>query len=108
MKIRPFRLTVLSLSLLIPAALCAVVLFLVLYSGQAILFNGLHFLTQVNWNMGDLYDDPVKVNGILVPSGASYGILVFIVGTLASSGIAILIAAPLAVGSAIFLAEIVP
>ncbi|MDE2390909.1 MAG: ABC transporter permease subunit, partial [Rhodospirillales bacterium] len=108
MKLRPFRLTVLGLSLLIPAALCAVVLFLVLYSGQAIVFNGLRFLTQVNWNLGDLYDDPVVVHGIQVPAGANYGILVFIAGTLASSAIAIVIAVPLAVGASIFLAEIVP
>jgi phosphate transport system permease protein len=108
MKIRPFRLTVLGLSLLIPAALVAVVLFLVVYSGQAIAFNGLHFLTDVTWNLGDLYDDPVTVRGIQVPSGAEYGILVFIVGTLASSAIAILIAVPLSVGTAIFLSEAVP
>lgn len=108
MKLRPFRLTVLGLSLLIPAALCAVVLFLVVYSGEAMVFNGLHFLTEINWNLGDLYNDPVAVRGIEVPSGANYGILVFIVGTLASSGIAILIAVPLAVGAAIFLAEIIP
>ncbi|GLR68797.1 phosphate transport system permease protein PstC 1 [Acidocella aquatica] len=107
MTIRPFRLSVLTLSLFIPAALCAVVLFLVIYSGQAILFNGLHFITDINWNLGDLYDDPVTVNGISVPSGANYGIWVFIAGTLASSTIAILIAVPLSVGAAIFLAEAV-
>ena len=108
MKIRPFRLSVLGLSLLIPAALCAVVLFLLVYSGQAIGFNGLRFLTDVNWNLGDLYDDPVNVRGVQVPSGSEYGILAFIAGTLASSFIAILIAVPLSVGSAIFLSEAVP
>jgi phosphate transport system permease protein len=108
MKIKPFRLSLLGLSLLIPAALCAVVLFLLVYSGQAIGFNGLHFLTDINWNLGDLYDDPVTVRGVQVPAGANYGILVFIVGTLASSGLAILIAVPLSVGAAIFLAEAVP
>lgn len=108
MKIRPFRLSVLGLSLMIPAALCAVVLFLVVYSGQAMVFNGLHFLTDINWNLGDMYDDPVVTRGVSVPSGAEYGILVFIAGTLASSFIAILIAVPLSVGSAIFLAEMVP
>jgi phosphate transport system permease protein len=108
MKIRPFRLSLLTLSLLIPAALCAVVLFLLIYSGQAIAFNGLHFITDINWNLGDLYDDPVTVKGIQVPSGANYGILVFIVGTLLSSFIAILIAVPLSIGAAIFLAEAVP
>jgi len=108
MKIRPFRLSLLGLSLLIPAALGAVVLFLLVYSGQALQFNGLHFITDTTWNLGDLYDDPVTVNGISIPSGAEYGILVFIAGTLASSLLAILIAVPLSVGAAIFLAEAVP
>lgn len=108
MQLRPFRLSVLSLSLLIPAALCAVVLFLLIYSGQAIAFNGLHFLWETNWNLGDLYGNPVVERGVQVPPGANYGILVFIVGTLLSSFIAILIAVPLAIGAAIFLAEIVP
>jgi len=108
MKIRPFRLSVLALGLLIPAALCAVVLFLVIYAAPAIGFSGFGFLTHINWNFGDLDDDPVVVNGLAVPSGASYGILVFIAGTLLSSAIAILIAVPLSIGAAIFLAEAVP
>lgn len=108
MKFRPFRLSVLGLSLLIPTALCAVVLFLLVYSGQAISFNGLHFLVETNWNLGDLYGNPVVERGVQVPPGANYGVLVFIVGTLLSSLIAIVIAVPLAIGAAIFLAEIVP
>jgi phosphate transport system permease protein len=108
MKLRPFRLSVLGLSLLIPAALCAVVLFLLIYSAPAIGFNGLSFISGITWNLGDLYSDPVTTRGFSVPSGADYGILVFIVGTLASSLIAILIAVPLSVGAAIFLAEAVP
>ena len=108
MKLRPFRLSVLGLSLLIPAALCAVILFLLIYSAPAIGFNGLSFLSGITWNLGDLYSDPVTTRGFQVPSGADYGILVFIVGTLASSLIAILIAVPLSVGAAIFLAEAVP
>src|SRR5271163_4684706 len=108
MKLRPFRLSVLGLSLLIPAALCAVVLFLLIYSAPAIGFNGLSFISGITWNLGDLYSDPVTTRGFSVPSGANYGILVFIVGTLASSLIAILIAVPLSVGAAIFLAEAVP
>jgi phosphate transport system permease protein len=108
MKLRPFRSSMLGLSLLIPAALGAVVLFLLVYSGPAMLFNGIGFLSGINWDLGDLYGDPVITRGVLVPSGASYGILVFIVGTLLSSFIAILIAVPLAVGAAIFLAEAVP
>jgi phosphate transport system permease protein len=108
MKIKPFRLVLLILSLLIPAALAAVVVFLLLYSAQAIGFNGLGFISRITWDLGDLYGDPVTTRGLLVPPGASYGILVFIFGTLLSSGIAILIAVPLSVGAAIFLSEAVP
>jgi phosphate transport system permease protein len=108
MQLRPFRLTLLSVSLLIPLALAAVVAFLLIYSGQAIGFNGLRFLTDVNWNLGDLYNDPVTSRGVQVPSGANYGIAVFIMGTVLSSLIAIIIAVPLSVGAAIFLAEAVP
>jgi phosphate transport system permease protein len=108
MKLRPFRLTMLGLSLLIPIALAAIVLFLLVYAAPAMGFNGFGFLTGIDWNLGDLYGDPVTVRGVVVPPGASYGILVFIVGTLLSSFIAIIIAVPLAVGAAIFLAEAVP
>ncbi len=108
MSIRPFRLTMLGLSLLIPAALAAVVLFLFIFSAQAIFFNGLNFITQVTWDLGNMYGDPVMTRGVMVPPGASYGIAVFIAGTILSSGIAILIAVPLSVGAAIFLAEAVP
>jgi phosphate transport system permease protein len=108
MKLRPFRITLLGLSLLIPAALVAVVLFLGIYSAQAIGFNGLGYLWRITWDLGNLYGDPVMVRGVQVPPGASYGILVFIFGTLLSSFIAILIAVPLSVGAAIFLSEVVP
>ncbi|HQT65564.1 MAG TPA: phosphate ABC transporter permease subunit PstC [Acidocella sp.] len=108
MQLKPFRISVLSLSLMIPAALCAVVLFLAIYSAQAVSFNGVDFVSGITWDLGNLYGDPVVVRGVQVPPGASYGILVFIVGTLLSSLIAILIAVPLSVGAAIFLAESVP
>ncbi|HQT45870.1 MAG: phosphate ABC transporter permease subunit PstC [Acidocella sp. 20-63-7] len=108
MKFRPFRLSLLGVSLLIPAALCAVILFLLIYSGQAFIYNGLGFVWRLTWDLGNLYADPVTVHGISVPLGASYGILVFVVGTLLSSFIAILIAVPLSVGAAIFLAEAAP
>jgi phosphate transport system permease protein len=107
MQIKPFRLFLLGLSLLIPFALGAVILFLLIFSAQAIGFNGIGFVTRVIWNLGDLYSDPVTVRGIQVPDGANYGIAVFIAGTLLSSAIAILMAVPLSVGAAIFLSEAV-
>jgi phosphate transport system permease protein len=97
----------LGLSLLIPFALGAVILFLLIFSAQAIGFNGIGFVTRVIWDLGDLYNDPVTVRGIQVPNGANYGIAVFIAGTLLSSAIAILMAVPLSVGAAIFLSEAV-
>jgi phosphate transport system permease protein len=107
MQIKPLRLFLVGLSLLIPFALGAVILFLLIFSAQAIGFNGIGFVTRVIWNLGDLYSDPVTVRGIQVPDGANYGIAVFIAGTLLSSAIAILIAVPLSVGAAIFLSEAV-
>jgi phosphate transport system permease protein len=108
MQIRPFRLTMLGLSLLIPLALAAVILFLLMFSWQAIGYSGFSFITHEFFNMGGIDGDPVNVNGYQVPSGADYGILVFVLGTLLTSGIAILIAVPLSVGAAIFLAESIP
>ena len=93
---------------MIPAALCAVVLFLAIYAAQAVGFNGLGFVSRITWDLGNLYSDPVTTRGVQVPPGASYGILVFVVGTLLSSFIAILIAVPLSIGAAIFLSEAVP
>ncbi len=104
----PFRLVLLGLTLLIPASLFAVVIFLGLYSWPAIRFNGLSFLTTVPWSLGNLYVDPVRQGGVLAPIGASYGILVFIAGTLLSSFLALLIAVPVSLGVAMFLAEGVP
>jgi phosphate transport system permease protein len=108
MTLRPFRLTLLALSLLIPLALGAVVLFLFIFSWPAIGFGGLNFVIHEFFNMGQIDSDPVTVRGLSVPMGADYGILVFILGTILSSGIAICIAVPLSVGAAIFLSEAVP
>ncbi len=108
MVFRPFRTSLLVLALLIPAALGAVVLFLAIYAGDAFTFNGLRFIFGTVWDLGNLYGNPVTVRGVSVPLGAHYGVLVFIIGTLLSSFIAILIALPLSVGCAIFLAEQVP
>ncbi len=105
---KPFRLTVAGANLMIPASLAAVVLFLLLYAWPAIRFNGLGFLFSLTWNLGNLYADPVTVHGMQVPLAAHYGILVFIVGTLASSFIALALAVPVSIGVALLLTEGVP
>jgi phosphate transport system permease protein len=95
---------------IVVAALLAVILaFLVLYSWPAIRFNGWSFLTSTIWNIGNLYGgSPVSRGGYSASPGASFGILVFIVGTLASSAIALVIAAPLAILVAVALVYRIP
>ncbi len=92
----------------LPAALVAIVLFLAVYSWPAIHFNGPGFVVRDVWNLGNLYANPVTVHGVQIQPGASYGILFLIVGTLLSTLIALLLAVPVGVGAAIFLAEAVP
>jgi phosphate transport system permease protein len=92
----------------LPASLVLIVLFLTVYAWPAILFNGFQFVTSNTWNLGNLYSDPVMMNGTEIPPGAHYGILFLIVGTLLSTIIALLIAVPVGVGAAVFLAEAVP
>jgi len=104
----PFRIGLVGLAGIIPGMLIAVVLFLAIYSWPAIHFNGIGFLFRETWNLGNLYADPVTRRGVQVPIGAQYGILVFIIGTLATSAIALLIAVPVSLGVAIFLAEGAP
>ena len=92
----------------LPASLIAVLLFLAVYSWPAVRFNGLGFVTSTSWNLGNTYGSPILRNGVQVLPGAHYGILFLIAGTLLSTVIALLIAVPVGVGAAIFLAEAVP
>ncbi|MHB1565904.1 MAG: phosphate ABC transporter permease subunit PstC [Acidiferrobacter sp.] len=105
MTFRPFRIVLVTVTCLIPLALLAILIFLGRYSWPAIHFNGWHFLFGHTWNLGNLYADPTMQRGQLVPIGANYGILVFIVGTLLTSALALAIAVPVSLGVAIFLAE---
>jgi len=105
MRVRPIRIFVILVASLIPITLAAIFIFLTLYSWPAIQFNGVHFLFGRIWDLGNLYRNPVMVHGTSVPLGANYGILVFIVGTLATSFIALLLSLPISLLVAMFLAE---
>jgi phosphate transport system permease protein len=100
-----FRWALVALAGVIPFAIAAVLLFLVVYAWPAIKFNGLGFLLTKTWDIGNLYADPVMTRGVLAPVGATYGCLVFIAGTLASSFLALLVAVPVSLGISILLAE---
>jgi len=76
----------------------------VLESIPSIRFMGWHYLTSITWNMGNLYGAMQVKNGVAAPAGASFGALVFIAGTLASSLIALLIGVPVAIFTALILA----
>ncbi len=69
---------------------------IVLGSGSALVLNrfGFSFLTNTSWN-------PVE-------GREAFGVLPYILGTLVTSGIALLIGVPLSLGIAIFLAEMSP
>lgn len=69
--------------------------------------NGLGFFTKASWNP-NLSGNVVTVNGVQTLSGSSYGVLVFVADTLASSAIAVLLAVPAGLGTAIFLTQVAP
>jgi phosphate transport system permease protein len=68
----------------------------VLATGSTLVFGtyGTNFLTGINWNA--------------VEGRQSFGVLPYVLGTLVTSGIALLIGVPLSLGIAIFLAEMSP
>lgn len=91
------------------AALLFIAIVLVISALPSMLYNGLGFLYQQNWNFGNFYSNStITHNGIQAPVGASYGALPIIVGTLLTSTIAILIGVPIAIGAALILVEKMP
>jgi len=74
----------------------------------AIRFNGFGFFTRTPWSVGNTYAPIVTTNGIRHPPLASYGALPLIIGTLASAAIALVLAVPVAVGTALIVVEKLP
>jgi len=103
-----FRTFTALLATIVAGCLILIVVFLALYAWPAVRLNGFGFLSGNNWNLGNLYGSPVTVRGQQILPGAQYGILFLIVGTLLSTGIALVIAVPFGVGAAMFLADSVP
>ncbi|MCL6627576.1 phosphate ABC transporter permease subunit PstC [Alicyclobacillus shizuokensis] len=90
-----------AMPLVLLAAILAVV---VAGSLPSIRYMGWQFITGITWNLGNLYGAISVHGGVRAPAGASYGALVFLVGTLASSAIALVIAVPVSVLTAAVLA----
>lgn len=72
---------------------------LLVYAYPAIRFNGLNFFTSIVWNIGNQYGSGSLAShgGYTAEPGASFGAVVFIVGTLLTSLLAMLIAVPFSV-----------
>ncbi|MCL6592790.1 MAG: phosphate ABC transporter permease subunit PstC [Alicyclobacillus sp.] len=84
--------------------LMAIASIIVVQSMPSMHLMGWRFLTGINWNMGNMYGAVVTKHGVSAPVGASYGALPYLVGTLAASVIALLIAVPVSLWTAVILA----
>ncbi len=89
-------------------ALVFVLATLLIEALPAIRFNGLHFFTTTAWNPGNAYGATVITHGVAHPDGADYGALPLIVGTVASSAIALVVAVPVSIGAALAIVERLP
>jgi len=74
----------------------------------AIGYSGLRFITSSTWSFGSQYAAPVTTNGLTHMQGEEFGALPQILGTLATSAIALIIAVPVSVGAALLIVERLP
>ena len=82
---------------------------MILTAIPAIVFSGAGFFTGTTFTLGNLYSvTTITHNGVTAPHGAAYGALTFIVGTLATSIFALVLAIPVSVGGVLMLTEWVP
>jgi phosphate transport system permease protein len=85
-----------------------VLIVLVVKAIPALRFSGSSFFTTSLWNYGSPYGAPVTSDGVLHNAGESFGALPQIVGTLATSAIALIIAVPVSIGAALVIVERLP
>ena len=67
-----------------------------------------HFFTGTKWNFGAQYGKPVTSDGLTHLPGEEFGALPAILGTLATSAIALIIAIPVSIGAALAIVERLP
>jgi phosphate transport system permease protein len=93
----------------VPVLMLAFVLgTLILKSIPAFRYSGWHFFTGTVWNFGAQYGKPVTSDGLLHLPGEEFGALPAILGTLATSAIALIIAVPVSIGAALAIVERLP
>jgi phosphate transport system permease protein len=81
---------------------------LIIQAIPAIQFSGGHFFTGTTWNFGSQYATPVKTNGLEHLAGEEFGALPEILGTIATSIVALIIAVPVSIGAALVIVERLP
>jgi phosphate transport system permease protein len=74
----------------------------------ALRYSGWHLFTGTTWNFGAQYGAPVTSDGVLHLPGEEFGALPEILGTLATSAIALIIAVPVSIGAALIIVERLP
>jgi phosphate transport system permease protein len=89
-------------------ALVLIMAALVWKAMPAIRYNGFGFFSRSVWNLGGSYSPIVTTHGVRHPAGATYGAWPLIVGTLQSSAIALILAVPVGVGTALVVVEKLP
>jgi phosphate transport system permease protein len=85
-----------------------VLITLVLQAIPAIRFSGWHIFTGTTWNFGSQYATPVTSDGVTHLAGEQFGALPEILGTLATSVIALIIGIPVSIGAALVIVERLP
>jgi phosphate transport system permease protein len=85
-----------------------VLITLILQAIPAIRFSGWHIFTGRTWNFGSQYAAPVTSGGITHLAGEQFGALPEILGTLATSAIALIIGVPVSIGAALVIVERLP
>jgi hypothetical protein len=71
-------------------------------------YNGFGFFARDTYREGGLFANPVTTGGVRHPVGASYGVIDLLVGTLESSAIAMVLAVPVGIGTAMIVVEKLP
>ncbi len=80
---------------------------MVAVAAPALVYSGTDFLAGHIFTFGNLYGgDPSVQNGVTAPHGAAYGAAALVLGTLLTSIIAVVLAAPFGVGGVLLLVEL--
>jgi phosphate transport system permease protein len=93
----------------VPVLMLAFVLVtLIIQAIPAIRFSGWGIFTGRTWNFGAQYATPVTSDGLTHLAGEKFGALPEILGTLATSAIALIIGVPVSIGAALVIVERLP